>query len=152
MAAAAIVALVAAPLQAGAQPLKNPTAKHTLQARKVGTYGEVLTDSAGDSLYLLSTESKGVLHCTSGYCLSAWPPLLVARNAKVTVGPGVKGKVSHVTRGSKWQVTYNGWPVYTYEGDSAAGQANGENVSSFGGTWYLLHAGARTNSATPVKP
>ena len=100
------------------------TRRATLQERKVGKYGEVLTNSAGYSLYVLSTEAKGKLHCTSSSCLKGWPPLLVAKDAMISAGPGVKGKVSHVARASKWQVTYNGWPVYTFVGDSGPGKVD----------------------------
>jgi predicted lipoprotein with Yx(FWY)xxD motif len=151
IAATAIGGMFAVPLFAGAQQAKHSSSSSALQERKVGKYGEVLADSAGFSLYVLSTESKGTLHCTSASCVAGWPPLLVAKNAEITVGSGVKGKVSHVTRGSKWQVTYNGWPVYTFVGDSGPGKSNGEDVVAFGGTWYLAHAAATTNSGTPVK-
>ena len=101
--AAAIGGIVTVPLFAGAQQARQPSSssKSTLQERKVGKYGEVLTNSAGYSLYVLSTESKGKLHCTSSSCLGGWPPLLVAKNAMITAGSGVKGKISHVTRGSQ---------------------------------------------------
>jgi hypothetical protein len=33
------------------------------------------------------------------------------------------------------QVTYNGHPLYTYVGDTAPGQAFGNNVSLNGGLW-----------------
>ena len=151
IAATAIGAIAAVPLFAGAQQAKHLNSKSTFQERKVGKYGEVLANSAGHSLYVLSTESKTKLHCTSSSCVKSWPPLLVAKNAKITAGSGVKGKISHVTRGSKWQVTYNGWPVYTFVVDSGPGQSNGEKIVAFGGTWYLVHAAATTNSATPVK-
>jgi predicted lipoprotein with Yx(FWY)xxD motif len=141
IAATAIGTIVAVPLFAGAQQAKHLNSKSTFQERKVG----------GHSLYVLSTESKTKLHCTSSSCVKSWPPLLVAKNAKITAGSGVKGKISHVTRGSKWQVTYNGWPVYTFVVDSGPGQSNGEKIVAFGGTWYLVHAAATTNSATPVK-
>ena len=151
--AAAIGGIVTVPLFAGAQQARqsSSSSKSTLQERKVGKYGEVLTNSAGYSLYVLSTESKGKLHCTSSSCLAGWPPLLVAKNTMITVGSGVKGKISHVTRGSQWQVTYNGWPVYNFVGDSGPAKSNGENVFAYGGTWRLVHAAATTNSGTPVK-
>ncbi len=39
------------------------------------------------------------------------------------------------------EVTYNGWPLYTFSGDSgAAGVAHGQALTSFGGTWYVLNA------------
>ncbi|MGO9963316.1 MAG: hypothetical protein ACLPUG_07820 [Acidimicrobiales bacterium] len=151
LAAAAVGGIVTSPLFAGAQPAGHSSSKATLQQGKVAKYGEVLANSAGFSLYVLSTESTGKLHCTSSACLSGWPPLLVAKNTMITVGAGVKGKVSHVTRGSKWQVTYNGWPVYTFVGDSGPGKSDGENIVAFGGTWDLVHAGATTRSGTPVK-
>jgi predicted lipoprotein with Yx(FWY)xxD motif len=151
IAVATIGGVIALPLTAGAQHANPAAAKSTLQERKVGKYGEVLTNSAGRSLYVLSTESKTKLHCTSRLCVENWPPLLVAKNAKLTRGTGVKGKISHVTRGTKWQVTYNGWPVYRFAGDSGPGQSNGEKLVAFGGTWYLAHAAAVTNVGTPVK-
>ena len=150
-AAAAVGGTISAPLFAGAQPARQLGAKSTLQEAKIAQYGEVLANSAGYSLYVLSTESKGKLHCTSSACLASWPPLLVAKNSMITAGSGVKGKISHVTRGSRWQVTFNGWPVYTFVGDSGPGKSSGEKIVAFGGTWYLVHAAATTNSGTPIK-
>jgi predicted lipoprotein with Yx(FWY)xxD motif len=151
IATAAIGGIVAVPLFAGAQPARQLSSKSTIQERTISKYGKVLANSAGFSLYVLSTESKGALHCTSTSCTTSWPPLLVAKNAKITAGPGVKGKVSHVTRGTKWQVTYNGWPVYTFIGDSGPGKSQGEKIVGFGGTWYLVNAAATTSSKTPLK-
>ncbi|MGO9560357.1 MAG: hypothetical protein ACLPQS_01930 [Acidimicrobiales bacterium] len=150
--AAAIGAAFAIPLAAGAEHIKPGISKSsaTVQERKVGKYGEILVNSTGFSLYVLSTESKGKLHCTSKECLANWPPLLVDKNAKITVEAGVKGKIGHVVRGSKWQVTFNGWPAYRFIADTKAGQTNGEGIVAFGGTWYLVHAGSSTNSGTPI--
>jgi predicted lipoprotein with Yx(FWY)xxD motif len=36
------------------------------------------------------------------------------------------------------QVTYNGHPVYLFSGDQQPGDTNGEGVSAFGGSWYVL--------------
>jgi predicted lipoprotein with Yx(FWY)xxD motif len=36
------------------------------------------------------------------------------------------------------QVTYNGHPLYTYVGDSAPGQASGNDVKLNGGFWYEM--------------
>ncbi|HEV8063672.1 MAG TPA: hypothetical protein VGP46_02515 [Acidimicrobiales bacterium] len=129
----------------------STTTKTTVEENKIAKYGEVLANTTGRSLYVLSIESTGKLHCTSKDCVANWPPLLVAKDAKITTGAGVKGKVAHVVRGTKWQVTFNGWPVYTFAGDSKAGQSNGEKVTAFGGTWYLVNPAAKTNATTPIK-
>jgi hypothetical protein len=34
--------------------------------------------------------------------------------------------------------TYNGWLMYEYVGDSANGQARGQGIQSFGGTWCAI--------------
>jgi hypothetical protein len=34
--------------------------------------------------------------------------------------------------------TYNGWLMYEFKNDSGPGQAHGEGIKSFGGTWYAL--------------
>jgi predicted lipoprotein with Yx(FWY)xxD motif len=118
----------------------------------VKKYGSVLADRAGTTLYLLSTEAGGRLHCTSSACLTNWPPLLVSKGVKVEIGAGVKGKIGTVARSATTrQVTFNGYPVYGFIGDSGKGQANGEKIVAFGGTWYMLRPSARTGSTTAVK-
>ena len=37
------------------------------------------------------------------------------------------------------QVTYAGWPLYTYTADAKPGEDNGTGVDSFGAPWYPLH-------------
>jgi Secreted repeat of unknown function len=38
----------------------------------------------------------------------------------------------------KTQVTYNGHPVYRFEGDQKAGDTNGEGLVAFGASWFAL--------------
>lgn len=128
------------------------TSAPDVQSRTVGNFGKVLVDHRRFSLYMLTDEKGGHIHCTAAnQCLTFWPPILVAKNSKITVGSGVKGHIGHIVRGSKWQVTVNGYPVYTFSEDSGPKQSSGEGISSFGGTWYLLKAGAATSSGTPDK-
>ena len=49
-------------------------------------------------------------------------------------GQGLPGKVGTIKRtdGTE-QLTYNGHPLYTYIGDSAPGQAKGNNLNLNGG-------------------
>jgi predicted lipoprotein with Yx(FWY)xxD motif len=56
-------------------------------------------------------------------------------------GSGLPGKVATITRtnGSR-QLTYNGHPLYTYVGDTAPGQARGNNLNLNGGLWHVVPA------------
>jgi predicted lipoprotein with Yx(FWY)xxD motif len=38
----------------------------------------------------------------------------------------------------KPQVTYNGHPLYLFEGDSSAGDTNGQAITAFGAAWYVV--------------
>jgi predicted lipoprotein with Yx(FWY)xxD motif len=118
---------------------------------KVSKFGSVLGDRTGHTLYLLNTEAGAKLHCKSAACLATWPPLEISKGQKVGIGTGVKGKVATVARSSTvLQVTFNGWPVYTYSGDSGKAQTHGEGLNEFGGLWYMLRPSATTSSGTPV--
>jgi len=112
-----------------------------LQAANVGTFGQVLTNSHGFTLYGLSDENGGKLACT-GKCLQFWPPALVSTSVmKVSLGAGVTGAIGFVTRSATTkQVTFDGYPLYTFVKDTGVGQAHGEGISAFGGTWGLLRA------------
>ena len=125
-------------------------------------FGTVLTNGAGDSLYVFSGDGfpfspTGMqLNCTALNkapapsnlpCTSAWPPL-VASGSLVAKG-GVKQKdLGTVTRNGVTQVTYFGKPVYRFAGDTGAHQTNGEDVAAFDGTWYLDRASNGVQAAT----
>jgi hypothetical protein len=54
------------------------------------------------------------------------------------------------TDGSE-QVTYHGHPLYTFQGDTASGQTNGQGSAGFGALWFVLSpTGTQiTSSASP---
>jgi predicted lipoprotein with Yx(FWY)xxD motif len=91
-----------------------------------------------------------------GKCLQSWFPLYVAKGSHPSVGAGVKGKLGSVARklsktDTKYQLTYNSFPVYTFSGDTGPRQSNGEGIEFATGVyWYLLHSSATTAAATPV--
>ena len=127
------------------------TPKALLILTNASPYTGVLANSSSRSLYVLSVESAGVLSCTAG-CLSAWFPVLVPNSVTSIIrGAGVNGTVGFVARANSMsQVTFNGFPVYTYVGDSGPLQANGEGVSADGGTWYLVNASSTTTGTTEI--
>jgi predicted lipoprotein with Yx(FWY)xxD motif len=109
------------------------------------SHGKVLSNSKGFSLYQFAKDTQGgkgkspKITCY-GKCATAWPPLLVKKGAKVVAAGGVNQKLLGTAkrRDGSLQVTYNGWPLYTYAGDSKAGQTTGQGVNQFGAAWYLL--------------
>lgn len=134
-------------LSAGAAA-KAPS--RTFLKATVQGYTGVLTDSSHHALYVLTSEKGGHLRC-KGACLTTWPPLLVkTKSIFISTGKGVKGTFSLVKRSAtEKQITYNGYPVYQFSGDSGAYQANGQGIAALGGVWRLINAGAKTASKTP---
>jgi predicted lipoprotein with Yx(FWY)xxD motif len=96
-----------------------------------------LTNSAGRSLYLWTPDTMTTSMC-SGACATAWPPLTI--KGAPTGGSGVTaGDLGTIKRSDgRTQVTYAGHPLYTFAGDSGAGQTNGEGSNGFGAPWYLV--------------
>lgn len=90
----------------------------------------ILVNSAGLTLYTFANDTSGTSSCT-GSCATVWPPLPLG-NGTPTGGAGVTGTLATITRsdGTK-QVTYNGKPLYTFQGDSGTGAISGDGVNSF---------------------
>ena len=111
----------------------------TVSAKSVAGLGTVLVNQKGQTLYLLTSEKGGKITCTaSSGCLHAWPEINLPSGAKAaTAGSGVKSSLLGTVKGGagKTEVTYHGWPLYTFIGDSSAGEAKGQGLTNFGGTW-----------------
>lgn len=113
----------------------------------------VLTDGSGRTLYYFLLDSGGKMAC-SGSCTAEWKALMVSGNAP-SAGQGVTGTLSTMPAASGGTVaTYNGWPLYTYVGDSGPGMASGEGVDDFGGQWFAVRVDLRPNQtgASPTVP
>jgi predicted lipoprotein with Yx(FWY)xxD motif len=112
------------------------TGAATINVAEVGTFGQALVDGEGRSLYLFTndTQNSGASSCT-GECLVNWPPLFT--DGDPVAGTGVDAAMlgTITLPDGTTQVTYNGWPLYYYIDDAAAGDANGQGV---GGVWFLV--------------
>ena len=99
--------------------------------------GQILVDSNGRTLYLFKKDN-GTKSACSGACADAWPP--VRADGKPTVGAGADASHVGTTRRSdgKPQVTYNGHPLYLYQGDQKPGDTTGQGSTGFGAAWYAL--------------
>jgi predicted lipoprotein with Yx(FWY)xxD motif len=132
--AVALAALLA--MSAIAVPMALAKSSKTVagEANAPKLHKTVLTNTKGLTLYTLSGETNGKFICTSAACLKAWPPLLVVP------GTTPKGPVKLSTVKNpegKTQVTFKGMPVYTFEGDSKKGEANGEGLKDVG-VWHAV--------------
>jgi len=99
--------------------------------------GQILVDSNGRTVYLFKKDN-GTKSACSGACADAWPP--VRADGKPTVGAGADASQVGTTRRSDGasQVTYNGHPLYLYQGDQQPGDTTGQGSAGFGAPWYAL--------------
>jgi predicted lipoprotein with Yx(FWY)xxD motif len=114
-----------------------------LGIRSISGLGAVLQTPTGFTLYHLETEGNGKVTCT-GDCASTWPPLIAASGKVPAASPDVASHLGTIERpDGSMQVTFDGMPLYTYVGDSAPGQANGQGV---GGVWFAVTTTAASSS------
>src|SRR3954471_13344937 len=117
-----------------------------------GMSTNVLAAPNGRTLYRLKPETAHHVLCGKD-CLVFWPALTVkSKTTKVKLPDGIKGKIGSLKRGRRFQVTLGGKPLYTYTGDSAAHQVNGQNIKTFGGTWFALPVGKAAPAPAPPAP
>ena len=86
-----------------------------------------LTDGRGMSLYLYLNDEQGDSTCYDA-CQANWIPLVV--EGKPVAGPGVDPALlgTSTREDGSSQVTYNGWPLYTFVRDENPGDMNGQGV------------------------
>ncbi|MBT2490725.1 hypothetical protein J7E96_19835 [Streptomyces sp. ISL-96] len=116
----------------------SPGGAATVAARS-SKLGRILVDGKGRTLYLFEADKSEKSTC-SGACAQAWPPLTTSGKPKTAQGvkPDLIG-TSPRDDGSTG-VTYNGHPLYYYQGDKKPGDTNGQELDQFGAEWYVLNA------------
>lgn len=102
--------------------------------------GQVLVDSKGMTLYYFEKDKKGSgKSACSGACASAWPPLTSTGAAKAMAGVNSSMLGTIKRSDGTTQITYAGWPLYTFVEDKKPGEDNGTDSKAFGASWYPLH-------------
>ena len=103
--------------------------------------GDILQDGEGRTLYLFTPDEQGDPTCYDA-CADNWPALV----DEVAAGEGVDDSLlGTVTRtDGEVQVTYNGWPLYYFGGDSAPGDTNGQGLSD---SWWVIDATGNMNNS-----
>jgi predicted lipoprotein with Yx(FWY)xxD motif len=105
----------------------------TAGSLKTATIGgvTVLTTAAGFTLYSFAPDTPTTSHCNST-CAQNWPPV----TGPVTAA-GVSGTFGTIKRSDgSVQATFDGHPLYAFAGDTAPGQAKGNDLNAAGGLWH----------------
>jgi predicted lipoprotein with Yx(FWY)xxD motif len=140
-AAAAAAALAACSSSTNNSPPPSPTstsgspaaaAAGSLKTAHIGG-ATVLASGTGFTLYSFAPDTPTTSKC-NGTCAANWPPVKGPATAA-----GVTGTFGSIKRtdGSA-QATFDGHPLYTFTGDTAPGQANGNGLNAAGGVWHEI--------------
>ena len=131
--------------QGSVADMQHSTGSGAVKTGNIKGLGVVLVNPAGRTLYVFMKDAHRHVTCT-GQCASFWPPLKWKSAGQPKAGGVVKASLLGLDRdpgGGGKVVTYNHWPLYTYAGDSAAGQAKGWNQNLNGGKWYVISASGK---------
>jgi predicted lipoprotein with Yx(FWY)xxD motif len=115
----------------------NSSGTASVVSTKTSSLGTFLVDAQGRTLYLWDADHGSTSAC-SGACAQAWPPFTTTGTPKAS--GAVKASLLGTTNradGSR-EVTYAGHPLYTFAGDTQAGQTTGEGSNGFGAPWWVV--------------
>jgi predicted lipoprotein with Yx(FWY)xxD motif len=105
-------------------------------------YGPILANGDGLPLYIYDkdTQNGTTSACADEECTTSWTPLTTEGTA--TAGPGaIQSLLGTITReDGTTQVTYNGWPLYLYSGDTSSDTTNGQGAEP---GWTLISSSGR---------
>jgi predicted lipoprotein with Yx(FWY)xxD motif len=116
----------------GTMPANPPALTLGTASSDLGTF---LTGKDGLTLYFFAADATPGVSVCEGDCLTAWPPATVPAGNSVVAGDGVTGVVGLIPAADgTLQATYDGHPLYYWQGDTEAGQTNGQGVN---GVWWV---------------
>ncbi|MFD4525868.1 SCO0930 family lipoprotein [Streptomyces sp. NPDC058470] len=109
-----------------------------LSTRKDAKLGEIVVDKNGLTVYRFTKDTAwpdSISACT-GACLEKWPAVAPVEEAD-TKGLDIDsdGLMPFTRSDGAKQMALDCWPIYTFSGDEAPGDTNGQGV---GGTWYAV--------------
>ncbi len=119
-------------LEDGSMPANPPALTLETATTELGTF---LVGQDGLTTYFFAADATPGVSVCADDCLVAWPPVTVAPGNSVAAGEGVTGVLGLIsgTDGST-QVTYDGRPLYYWQGDTEAGQTTGHGVNDI---WWV---------------
>jgi predicted lipoprotein with Yx(FWY)xxD motif len=125
----------------GQQAPAGTSPYYEVKTGDVSGLGTVLVNGQGLTLYMFVPDRQRGRSTCYNSCAEAWPPLRLPTGVTVPIAggqanPSLLGSATRTDGGE--QVTYNGWPLYIWLGDTEPGQATGQGLDSLGGYWYVL--------------
>jgi predicted lipoprotein with Yx(FWY)xxD motif len=115
----------------------DPSGEPTLLVQDEPGFGPLITDPSGAPVYLDTGRDRRPAPCV-GRCTAEWIPLVVPDGATALAGVGVAARlIGTVARpGGGRQITFGGWPLYTYLGDRYTFTVTGNGQHAGGGTFH----------------
>ena len=110
-------------------PLGAPA---TLVNTRETSAGPIVVNGAGMTLYAFLNDTDGESTCT-GDCLGNWPAAVIGEHDPAVLDPALWSTVENAEAGAMLKV--GDWPLYTFAGDAAPGDVNGQGV---GEVWYAV--------------
>ncbi len=130
-----------------AAPSAPPSSSAPASMPQLGTVSgsqAYISSSSQHTLYTFGADKANTSNCTaSSGCTGIWPPYTAPAGTVAPSGSGF-GVIKRSDGTMQW--TYQQFPLYTYSGDSSAGQGNGQGINAFGGIWGIARPAA---AATP---
>ena len=120
-------------------PLGAPA---TLVNTRETSAGPIVVNSAGMTLYAFLNDTEGESSCT-GECLANWPAAVIGEHDPAVLDPALWSTVENPEAGAMLKV--GDWPLYTFAGDEAPGDVNGQEV---GEVWYAVAPDGTTIEGT----
>ena len=132
----------AAPTTAASSAAGTTATTVTALKTMTSSLGDIVVDGNGMALYVYTKDTQGAQASTcTGGCAAAWPAALADATPTLT---GITGTVTMIpTASGGKQLALNGWPLYYFAKDKAAGDTLGQGVGS---VWYVVDA-----TGTPKK-
>jgi predicted lipoprotein with Yx(FWY)xxD motif len=143
-AAALLLGVIAWGGTSGGSTLRTSHAPHKPAARINAVYlaqenSKVLVNASGYVLYMFVPDHQHRVTCNIT-CVASWPPFTVAPGTHPQAGAGVRKSLIGTVRFTRGYrvVSYNRWPLYTYQDDYNPGMVTGQGTDLNGGFWYLV--------------
>ena len=110
-----------------------PAVGTTIMIVQRSAIGFVLAQANGQVVYTYAKDTKGGAPTCTGSCASTWPPATGTPQAgPADHFPGTFGLVKGA--GGVGQITYNGYPLYTFKGAKPLTTAG----NGIGGVWHVV--------------